>query len=209
VIVSASGRTLFVHVQKTGGSTIEELLLQRLPDGERVSGLPGGRHSTLRQALTAKPELSDFFVFGFVRNPWARMYSWHAMILRRGAAAEAGHAAMRERIDRSRFWGGVLQRYPTFEEFVLQGPDEFGRLRRPQLHYLWTPQKRADFIGRTERLEADLLELFGRLELAPPSGLASHNAGPPSSYQEHYTPAMRRRVAELFEPDVREFGYEF
>ncbi len=203
---------LFVHVQKTGGSTVEALLLRDLPGAERVSGLPGGRHSTLRQVVAAHPEVRDYWSFGFVRNPWARLYSWHAMVLRRGEVAEAGRGRMAERVDRSRFWGPVLARYPDFESFVMEAPAEFGRLRRAQVDYLRTrrPQEhRVDLIGRTETLDDDVRRVLVHLGLPVPASVPRTNAGPPTGYRDHYTPAMRDRVAELFSADVEEFGYEF
>lgn len=209
MIRSVERRVLFVHVQKTGGSSIERLLYDHLPAAEPVKGLPGGRHATMRQVTAALPETRDYWTFGFVRNPWARMYSWHAMVVRRGEVADAGNRQLAERIARSRFWGGVLARYPTFEQFVLEGPEEFERLRRPQLDYLRTRRRRADFIGRTENLDDDLREAFARIGIPLPPAVPQNNAGPPTDYREHYTPEMRRRVGSLFAADVDEFGYEF
>ena len=36
VIVSHPARVLFVHVQKTGGSTVQSVLLDRLPGAEKL-----------------------------------------------------------------------------------------------------------------------------------------------------------------------------
>jgi hypothetical protein len=51
VIVSDSARVLFVHVQKTGGLTVQDLLRQALPDAAPVQGLGGGRHARRGAAL--------------------------------------------------------------------------------------------------------------------------------------------------------------
>ncbi len=69
--------------------------------------------------------------------------------------------------------------------------------------------RRADFIGRTETFRADFDEVCDRLGIAPPPEEPRRNAGPGGSYRDHYTPAMRERVADLFAVDVREFGYDF
>ena len=82
MMVSHEKRVLFVHVQKTGGSTIDRMLEEAIPDVAYLQGLRGGRHARLGPALKAYPELSDYFIFGFVRNPWARMYSWYSMMRR-------------------------------------------------------------------------------------------------------------------------------
>ena len=92
---------------------------------------------------------------------------------------------------------------------MLEGPERFERLRTPQLGYLVASRRRADFIGRTESFGADLATVCERLGVEAPPQTPRRNAGPSGSYRDHYTPAMRDRVAELFEPDLREFGYEF
>ena len=39
--MSHPARVLFVHVQKTGGSTVQSVLLDRLPGAEKLTGLAG------------------------------------------------------------------------------------------------------------------------------------------------------------------------
>jgi hypothetical protein len=103
----------------------------------------------------------------------------------------------------------VLRDLPDFEAFVMKGPEQFARLRTPQLRYLEAGERRADFIGRTETFSEDLVRACERLGIEPPPQQPRRNAGPSTSYRDQFTPVMRDRVAELFEPDLREFGYEF
>lgn len=201
MIVSESARVLFVHVQKTGGTSIESLILDNVADARRDMSLRGDKHSTLPTILRARPEYEDFFIFGFVRNPWARMLSWHLMVRRR--------AMHPERLERHPFWRGVAAGYPDFESFVMRAPDEFSRLRRPQLDYLRFRDRRADFIGRTESMGYDVAAIAERLELPEQPVVPHINRGKPREYQEHYTPAMRDRVAGMFAVDIAEFGYTF
>lgn len=210
MIVSHTHEMLFVHVQKTGGTTVDGLLQRSLSDAERVTGLRGSKHATLRVALERQPELAGYWVFGFVRNPWARMYSWYSMIQRRQRnARRPERVALVRRIRNNRFWSGVMESCPDFETFVMDGPSEFGRLRRPQVAFLRAPGKSADFVGRTETLATDVARVFEHLGVEPPAGVPRTNAGPRQNYREHYTPEMRNQVARIFEPDIREFGYEF
>jgi len=207
VIASDAQRVLFVHVQKTGGQSIEHLLRRHLPDARKVSGLPGAKHATYEAALAAHPELGDYWAFGFVRNPWARMWSWYQMIERRQATAEGGNDWVATRIERNDFWSGVLEHCPDFESFVMEGTDRFARLRRPQLDYLRSGERQVDFIGRTESLARDVGVVGERLGFA--TDVEQRNAGGSGDFRVHYTPAMRDRVAALFEVDLRAFGYAF
>lgn len=209
MIVSHERRVLFVHVQKTGGVTIEKTLLDRLPGAEKVPRLPGRRHARLGAALRAHPEVADYWTFGFVRNPWARMWSWYAMIQRRRETAVAGNEQVATRIERNAFWSGVLDDIPDFETFVMQGPTRFVRLGTPQIRYLRTPAKQADFIGRTERLDEDLARVCDQLGIPAPVTVPRHNTGSTGDHRSHYTAAMRERVGELYARDVRLFGYTF
>lgn len=208
MIVSHPARVLFVHVQKTGGSTVQSVLLDRLPGAERLTGLPGAKHAHLADALERDPRLAGYWTFGFVRNPWARLWSWWSMIARRDDQRGGGHAWATQRIANNAFWRGTLE-LGSFERFVLEGPDRFARLRTPQLDYLTAGERRADLIGRTESFGADLAQACAHLGIEPPPEAPRRNAGPSSSYRDHYTDAMRDRVGELFRADVDEFGYAF
>jgi hypothetical protein len=214
VIVSHPARVLFVHVQKTGGSTVQSVLLDRLPGAEKLAGLPGAKHAHLRAALRAQPELETYWTFGFVRNPWARLWSWWSMIERRDEQRDDGHEWATRRIANNPFWNGVIEHLPTFESFVMEGPERFARLRTPQLRYLTTRTRRADFIGRTETLTEDFAAACERIGIEAPPEAPRRNAdrsGPSTSgsYRDHFTGPMKDRVAELFRADLDEFGYEF
>lgn len=209
MIVSHERRALFVHVQKTGGVTIEKLLLAELPGAEKWSGLPGRRHARLGAALRERPDVASYWTFGFARNPWARMWSWYSMIQQRGESAAAGDAWVAQRTERNRFWSGVLSEIPDFEAFVMRGPELFPRLRVPQVRYLHTPERRADFVGRTESLDDDLRRVCEHLAITAPPTVPRRNAGPGGDFRAQYTPAMRDRVARLHARDVEELGYTF
>lgn len=167
------------------------------------------RHATLAEGLEVEPDLADHFVFGFVRNPWARMHSWYAMIERRRERANAGDEFVRARLAGNAFWQAVIDGYPDFESFVLQGTDEIERLGRPQLDYLRHGSRYADFIGRLEHFETDLRTAFRQAGIPDPPALEHRNAGPSGDYRDRYTPIMRDKIGEVFAADVEHFGYAF
>ncbi len=218
MVISDRVRLLFVHVQKTGGSTIQNRLTEVLPDTRQVQGVD--RHGTLGQILRKEPELSAYWTFGMVRNPWARMLSWYNMVDRFRESKAGGEA----RIERkNQFMQSVAETCPDFETFVMKGLDEFNRLQVPQFRYLNTKTRRADFVGRQESLEADLRAVHARLDI-PWTPLQSVNVDrsrpdyksddlelsrEDRRYREVYTDAMRRRVEAVFARDVQAFGYEF
>lgn len=207
VMISDELRLLFVHVQKTGGTTIDKRLAAVVPDARRIPRF--NRHAGLRGLLREEPGLSTYWTFGFVRNPWARMLSWYRMVERFRVAAERGSVREQERLATHEFLAGAAASCPDFETFVMTGTTDWPRLRKPQVRYLESPSRRADFIGRQETLDTDLRQVFERFGLPwEPMESVNVDLGRPD-YREVYTEATRRRVEELFAPDIEAFGYEF
>ena len=207
MVISDAHRLLFVHVQKTGGSTIDNRLADVLPDARHLDGLD--RHATLGHILKVEPGLSAYWTVGFVRNPWARMLSWFRMVERFKERAGKGRRGATVFLKKNDFIKGVAESCPDFETFIMKGTDEWARLRMPQVRYLTSPTRRADMVGRQETLEADLRAVFARLEL-PWEPLQSVNVDKKRpDYRDLYTDPMRRRVEEIFARDIAVFDYKF
>lgn len=207
MLISDAHRAVFVHVQKTGGVSVQALLEQHWSDART---LPGRRHQTYARILRTEPGLGDYFSFGFVRNPWSRMVSWWEMTQWFKQRAAKGDPEALRHLEDNPFLAAVARDYATFEEFVLRGPEEWPRLRRPQLRYLSAGGRQVDFIGRTESLGADVVTVLERLGLAGEAGLPHRNRSRRRiQWRDYYDARTRARVAELFAPDVAEFGYTF
>lgn len=207
MMISDSRRLLFVHVQKTGGSTIDNGLTTALGDVRRIA--EAQRHAPLGTLLRLEPDLASYWIVGFVRNPWSRLLSWYRMMERFRVGAASGNQRHVVHLERNRFIREVLQAAPDFEAFVLRALDRFPRLHTPQTDYLSTANRSADFVGRQERLEQDLKAVYLRLDL-PWVELASVNIDPGRpDYRELYTDAMRAKVAAVYARDVEAFGYTF
>ena len=207
MLVSDAHRFVFVHVQKTGGVTVHKVLEDLVPDLRQVPER-GIKHSTLRQGLALEPGLAAYWTFGFVRNPWSRLVSWWSMVQRFKELADGGHEPAQARFDRNEFLR-TSRGYADFDTFVLRGSEELERLRTPQVTYLEAGDRSADFVGRTERFKDDLRAAVEHLGLQFPDELPHTNRSPHAHYTTYYSDASRRRVAELFAPDIEAYGYEF
>lgn len=207
MLISDSHRFVFVHVQKTGGSTIDNALTAALGDVRRIPA--ANRHAPLDRLLQLEPGLIDYWTAGFVRNPWARMLSWWRMMERFRDGAAQGIERYIDHLSRNRFLSSVIEQHADFESFIMRATDEHPRLRKPQFAFLNNEKKRADFTGRQENLEADLRTIYDHLEMEwTPLKSVNIDPGRPD-YRDVYTSTTRKRVAQLFEPDLREYGYEF
>ena len=149
------------------------------------------------------------FKFSFVRNPWDRLVSWWSMV-----------DNARDYVDRAQppnaFFGYVLERAKSFEDFLLRCDDEIvdsdGRksIFRNQIDYLVDDDGAiiVDFVGRFERLQESFDEIsrhLGRASVELPRTNASQHA----AYTEYYTPAMAEIVARRYARDIEHFGYAF
>ncbi|MDQ3484153.1 MAG: sulfotransferase family protein [Actinomycetota bacterium] len=203
MIICDSKKLVFVHVQKTGGVTMNTLLKAQLDDDDVRQ--VAKRHAPLDVILAKEPELTDYWIFGFVRNPWDRMVSWWSMIenWRRWNERKGQDIDQRG----NHFWR-VSSGYQDFDEFVMRGTEDFKRLRRNQIDFLVAGDRRADFIGRTENLSEDANHALEQVGLTTET-IGHHNKGKRSDYQSYYTPATRDRIAQVFAKDIDEFGYEF
>jgi hypothetical protein len=207
--VSDSNRVLFVHVPKTGGSTIDKIFDQQVPDARKVQGTP--RHTSYRQLLRIEPGLADYWSCGFVRNPWARMVSWWAMTVDMYDRAASGHEVARHKVENlTRVWGPLGEYRDDFSRFVMEGTANVPRLRVPQVKRLTAPDgRRVEFIGRVENFVHDVNVVREKVGLEPVEELPRANKSSHGHYSDYYDSQTRDRVAELYESDIEAFGYAF
>jgi hypothetical protein len=208
LLLSESKRFLFVHVQKTAGTSVTELLAPHAlaPSASRFNKLVSDlrlrrdwrrcylrRHAPLTRAERLLPTglFRSLFKFGFVRNPWDRLVSWYSYILE----DQQHHRHQR------------VHKLPDFAAFV---HSKAGKRRASQW---WMLQDRAgrlgvDFVGRYESLERDVGEICSRLgiDFRPlPRAKSSRHA----PFQAFYTPALADFVATHWAREIEAFGYRF
>jgi len=178
---------IFVHINKTGGSSIETAL-----------GLPF-------QHLTAL-ELRDYlgsarwerrFSFAFVRNPWDKV---------------ASHYNYRVRTNQT----GLRDHPVEFNEWVRLAYDEHDpryydqpKMFMPQVDWISDANGQiiVDYVGRFENLSGDfrdVCEKIGRDAQLPHEKQSSNR-----DYRTAYTAKSADTVARVFARDIAEFGYSF
>jgi chondroitin 4-sulfotransferase 11 len=197
MVISDRHRCIFVHVQKTGGASIEALLRQSDPT------ISGGMHMQRRhhfaraiRPIAGAERWERYFKFAFVRNPWDRLVSWYHMCMQVATP--------------NAFSAYVRANAPTFDAFVTGAGSGMGeRTTHNQLDYI-TDENGApmlDFVGRYETLQQDFARIGDKLGLDCP--LPHVNRSQHRDYREYYSDTTRRIVAERFARDIAYFGYEF
>jgi chondroitin 4-sulfotransferase 11 len=214
--VSHSHKTIFVHIPKTAGTSIEAVLgmhgdkqdigvvpyFNQKLDHEHLYGRQM-QHMTaqaIRTVLNNDALFDSYFKFAVVRNPWDRLVSalaWTDQKWVRG-----------EELTVSGFDTQVRQLHDLLLTARTE-PVQLPHYLYPQSLYIFDVARRplVNFIGRYENLATDWRVICGKLGLSIelPARMKSHHR----DYREYYSPESRQRVADMYALDINLFQYEF
>ena len=213
--VSHAHRTIFVHIPKTAGTSIEAALgmhglksdvgvkpyFNQALDREHLYGRDA-QHLTAEGLKAELEGLYDrYFKFTVVRNPWDRLVSTCAWLDQKWFKGEELLSAEFERIVRQLY---AASRDPKTAQALLQSTHF-----KPQCLYIVDRQGRAmvDYVARYEKLAEDWASICSRLNLdiALPGRMKSHHR----PYQDYYRDETRAMIGEVYARDASMFGYAF
>lgn len=223
MIVSNSHRFIFVHVLKTGGTSVCAALDETLRWNDLILGGTGfgeqlnrafrerhglRKHSTAREirAVVGDALWSSYFTFAFVRHPYARAVSHYTWLARRNREES-------ERNSASRTWP-TMQAFVAsrdFSEFIRHEKFLASEAARPQCEAICddsgTPM--VEFVGRLEHFEASMQAVTSRL------GIASRPLGQRNRSGDGRAPgdflareADYAHLERLYRPDFERLGYD-
>jgi hypothetical protein len=144
--------------------------------------------------LVIVPQMEDITIFTFVRNPWSRICS-----------------AFYQCRDRARTSENKISPQWQFNEWVKQvlaihGP-AVNRHFAEQYDTAYFEGERFGFVGRFENIEEDWESIAARLAISPK--LPHWNSARHGRYCDHYDDDSRQIIAEMYQRDIKAFGYEF
>jgi hypothetical protein len=229
--VIVTGRFVFLHLHKSGGSFVNECLRRHVPGAREV-----GYHLP---ASLIPEDCRHLPVIGLVRNPWSYYVSWFSFQSQRPQP----NALFRVLSDDGRLdFRHTLQNMldlgrddDLLARLVAALPREYGHqgLNLPGFalapirgtglgfysflyRYLYAGSASPPYIGRMEGLPGELLRLFEAtgqavspalreyLRVAPPVNRSRH-----APYAGYYDPALRDRVAARDATVIGLHGYAF
>jgi len=216
MLLSVKYNFLFVHIAKTGGTSVRaalaplrwrdpmyipQFIASRLSHatGHRIaSKLP--RHARIIAAKEMLPQelFESLFKFAFVRNPWdLQVSSWHHL--------------QRERPK-------LVEHVTDFKEFIRWKLDP----ERTDQYHIDTSIERqtdylkdldgtilVDFIGKYENLQEDYEEACRRIGIKPPPLPHKRQAKNRKNYHSYYDEETAELMAQYFREDIETFGYCF
>lgn len=214
MIISRGRRYIFVHIPKTGGTSMALALEQRaMKDDILIGDTPKAlrrrnrakqlnargriwKHSTLAdiEGAVTRDEMSDFLIFTLVRNPWDRLVSYYHWL--RSQTFDHPAVALAQRLEFSGFLNDPITRGAVwangYESYMRDGS---GALHDP-------------VYVRIEELEIDLAPVRAHLgfDLIPARTNVSERV---RDWRTYYSYEDADLVADLCSGDIGRFGYQF
>lgn len=197
-MISHKYKFIFVHVEKTGGNSIQSVLRKYSEDklvlNNKKKGLGGGfeletknlninKHSTIKDYYSElnKEKFKDYFKFTCVRNPWDRAFSWYNFMLGRGVVKNKNLKSFLKE-----------QELPNNQFDAISINDKIA----------------VDFIMKFENLEEDFKKVCDQIGI--------HREKPPhlnktehKHYSKYYDVMTKELVSQLFKQEIKRFNYVF
>jgi hypothetical protein len=206
-MISHRHRCIFIHIPKTGGSSIEDVIwpgdrteahlwmgfVSQYRNKYQTGGLQHLLARQIRQEV-GREMFDAYFKFAFVRNPWDKAVSQFSYMTHR--------TDLRELIG--------MTPDTTFDDYL--------QLTERNAHVQWERQVEflrdengrnlIDFIGRFETIQQDAEVVFERIGLRG-AVLPHRNASSRRHYSEYFDVRTRDKLARIYAPDIEAFGYRF
>lgn len=198
-MLSIKHKFLFVHIPKTGGNSIQNILAE-YSDDRLICNIPEqdgvdrfelindtygySKHSTLQNYFDKVPSeiLEECFIFTCIRNPWERMISYYFSSHRQ--VSEWSRNAFIE----------MLDEVENSEHYLAHQPETY-TLRDE--NYL-----------RFENLDTEFRAICKKLSI-PLKSLPHRNRSNHMDYRKYYDDELVELVAEKSKFEVNEIGYSF
>jgi len=205
MLISESKSFLFVHVQKTAGTSLAEILKPHAlnPASGRMNKLASDlglvrdwrkfhfrKHANLRkaQSVIPAPVYDGLFKFAFVRNPWERLVSWYQYVQRTPLHEDCRPGE-------------------TFADFAARF------LEKPRRAQWWMIEDLngvmgLDYVGRFENLNDDIAYLCQRIGIKAQT-LPHRNKMADKDYRTFYDDRLALAVKNNWTREIDAFGYTF
>lgn len=206
-MISRSHRCIFVHIPKTGGTSLENIiwpgrrttadLWMGFVDKYRNKYQTGGLQHLLATQIRTEiggDAFAAYFKFSIVRNPWDK--------------AVSQFSSMETREDLRDLIG--MRKGDPFKKYV--------ELIARKKHVQWEPQVNflqdsngevlVDYVGRFEAFTDSVFHVLNKIGLGAQT-IPHANASRRGPYEEYYDAESKEMIAALYAADIEAFGYSF
>ena len=194
-MISHKHKCIFVHIPRTGGSSIEKTLCGQ--DWGRVEKKTKHLIASTAKKIYAQ-YWNEYFKFSFVRNPWDRMVSM---------ARYPKYSGVRLKENSINF-NRYLKNFPSLEVDPRSESKNDNFKPSKGSVYLNILNKELNFIGKFENLQEDFNTVCDKIGI-PRQQLLHENPSRHKHYAKYYDDETRQIVAEKYAKDIEYFGYKF
>ena len=213
MILSRGRQYIFIHIPKTGGTSMalalesramkDDVMLGDTPKARRRRGrvkdvASAGRlwkHSTLADidGLATPKQITSYFTFTLVRNPWDRVVSYYHWL----RDQSFDHPAVR------------LAQSHEFSAFINHQHTRLSLSSAPYAFYVTDlrGRERCNAFIRLEHFQEDAEPLWEHLGFR--LELGHENRSNRSSYRRYYSDQDAELIRQVCAQDITRFGYKF
>lgn len=215
MIISPGRGYIFVHIPKTGGTSLalalearakkDDILIGDTPKAKkrrrRVKDVQASgrlwKHSQLRdiEGLVTREQIAEAFVFTLIRNPWDRMVSYY-------------HWLREQTFDHPAVTAAVAH---DFAGFLAHPGVRASLLAESYAGYVTDAGgvERCDAFVRLEHLEEDLAPVEAHLGFTLRPLPHENRSERGEDYRRYYGEAEVEAVARLYAAEIARFGYAY
>lgn len=215
-MISLEKQFLFIHIQKTGGNSIQNILKnysedeitseKKHQDGIEMFGVKNDKyniekHSTLNQyKKELEPDIyKSLFKFATMRNPYERLISSYF-------SRNKGRSTWdRDEFKKLIYGEATMREYIVEDSFLTKIDRTLGLNLSQKLKSL---DSDIDFLLRFEHLNEDFKKLCEIIDI-PFSPLPHRNKSKRKHYTEYYDQELIDMVSERFHEEIKLSGYAF
>lgn len=220
MFVSHKYKVIFVHIQRTGGNSVQKVfeshdptLQIKLPFPPALKRIKHPFITDIKAVLDAEI-FQTYTKFCTVRNPFDRLVSWYSMFKHKTIEKPPVDefpdlVKLGEVIEQE-----IEQQMDTFEDFVHLPKDSpsslFRRFYVPQLAFISDQNGRilVDRILRFENLSEDFAQFAKDIGFEGVLPHTNHSVRE-SNYRQYYTATLQQEIQHRFKADCEYFGYQF
>lgn len=187
-------KIIFLHIPKTGGTMVKNILKIRFLSSSDPSIRPSPQHLTcelLKDRLGQK-KYDQYYKFTFIRNPWARLLSSYFW---------------RQTLPKKRKVLHFFEYIKLVEHTVLNKNYyklEFGDHYIPQIKYT---DENVD-VFKYENLSGGIVEVASKLNIPKPI-VGNKKVKPYDQYWEYYNKQTQSIVENIYSEEIEKFNFQF
>jgi hypothetical protein len=203
VRVLTSPPMTFIHLKKTGGSSVQDWLLDNLPKESRQRF---SKHGDLQYAQKEFNNLG--FTFSIIRNPFAREVSWYFYMIQK---AKKRLEKIKPKLIKNTTLSEKLKQEHNYCNHVVNVLEPLGFknyvMNRPHLLPQYKQIKGIDCVIKLENLEEEFKIIQDRLQIYTP--LLHKNKSNHKNYLSYYDEELRDFVYKKHKDDFDAYNYSF